>query len=73
MNNFNTLKLLWKQQINNEYAKYQVFINDSNMPKYKINFVDSTVTKVSYSMQTLIYKCPTILNVNMAYMINGQK
>lgn len=34
MNNFNTLKLLWEQQIRNEYIKYQQFISDNNMPKY---------------------------------------
>ena len=42
MINFNTQKLIWEQQIRNEYAKYQIFIDDSNMPKYKVNFIDST-------------------------------
>lgn len=72
MNNLNAQKLLWEQQIKNEYPKYQVFINNTNMPKYKVNFVDSTKTKISYSMEALIYKRPVILNVNMAFMINGK-
>lgn len=72
MYNLNNLKLLWEQQIKNEYAKYQEFIDDNNVPKYRTNFVDSTKTKVSYAMETLIYKRPVILNVNMAFMINGQ-
>lgn len=72
MNNFNTLKLLWEQQIKNEYIKYQQFISDDNMPKYRTTFIDSTKTKVSYAMEALIYKRPVVLNVNMAFMINGQ-
>ncbi len=72
MYNLNNLKLLWEQQIKNEYVKYQEFIDDNNVPKYRTNFVDSTKTKVSYAMETLIYKRPVILNVNMAFMINGQ-
>lgn len=72
MNNFNTLKLLWEQQIKNEYIKYQQFISDDNMPKYRTIFIDSTKTKVSYAMEALIYKRPVVLNVNMAFMINGQ-
>lgn len=72
MNNLNAQKLLWEQQIKNEYPKYQVFINNTNMPKYKVNFVDSTKTKISYSMEALIYKRPVILNINIGFMINGK-
>lgn len=74
MINFNTQKLIWEQQIKNEYAKYQIFIVDSNMPKYKVDFIDSTKTKVSYSMKVLTQKNPMILNVNMGFLVgeNGK-
>lgn len=39
MINLNTQKLIWEQQIRNECTKYQIFIGDSNMPKYKINLL----------------------------------
>lgn len=68
MINLNAQKLIWEQQIKNEYAKYQIFIGDSNMPKYKVNFIDSTKTKVSYSMEVLTQKNPMILNVNMGFL-----
>ncbi len=69
MSNLNTQKIIWEQQIKNEYEKYQVFINDSNMPKFRVNFVDSTKNKVSYSMEVLTQKSPMILNVNMGFLI----
>ena len=72
MNSLSAQKLLWEQQIKNEYLKYQKFIGSDNMPKYKINFVDGSKRKISYAMEALIYKRPVILNVNMGFMINGQ-
>lgn len=74
MINLNIQKLIWEQEIRNEYAKYQIFIGDSNMPKYKVNFIDSTKTKVSYSMEVLTQKNPMILNVNMGFLVgkNGK-
>lgn len=74
MINFNTQKIIWEQQIKNEYAKYQIFIGDNNIPKYKVNFIDSTKNKVSYSMEVLTQKNPMILNVNMGFLVgkNGK-
>lgn len=31
MINLNTQKLIWEQQIRNEYTKYQIFIGNSNI------------------------------------------
>lgn len=69
MINLNTQKLIWEQQIKNECIKYQTFIGDSNIPKYKINFVDNKDFSISYSMEVLTQKIPMILNVNMGFMV----
>ncbi len=68
MINFNTQKLIWEQQIKNECIKYQTFIGDSSMPKYKINFVDNKDFSISYSMEVLTQITPMILNVNMGFL-----
>lgn len=69
MINLNTQKLIWEKQIKNEYEKYQIFISDNNMPKYKVNFIDSTKNKVPYSMEVLTQKNPMILNINMGFLV----
>lgn len=68
MINLNTQKLIWEQQIRNECTKYQIFIGDSNMPKYKINFIDNKNMEISYSMEVMTQKIPMILNVNMGFL-----
>lgn len=68
MINLNTQKLIWEQQIRNEFIKYQAFIDDSNMPNYKVNFVDNKNMQVSYSMEVLTQKKPMILNINMGFL-----
>lgn len=68
MINLNTQKLIWEKQIRNEQIKFQNFIGDSNMPKYKINFLDNKNFDLSYSMEVLTQKRPMILNVNMGYI-----
>lgn len=73
MYNLNNLKLLWEQQIKNEYIKYQKFIENTNMPKYKVNFVDGTKNSIGYSMQTFTYTKPIVLNINTGFMIKGNK
>lgn len=74
MINFNTQKLIWEQQISKEYMKYQTFIGDSNMPNFKINFVDNKNMEILYSMEVMTQKIPMILNVNMGFLVgkNGK-
>jgi len=72
MTNLQTQKLVWEQQIKIEYDRYKIFIGNNNMPKYKVKFVDRSKNKISYAMESLSYKRPVILNVNMGFMINGK-
>lgn len=74
MININTQKLIWEKQIRNEQIKFQNFIGNNNMPKYKINFVDNKNLELSYSMEVLTQNIPMILNVNMGFLIgkNGK-
>lgn len=57
----------WTQQIKKEYEKYKIFINDTNVPNYKPNFIYDQ--NVSYFMCAHLYRNPIILNVNGATML----
>lgn len=70
--NFKTKKFQWEQQIQKEYIRYQQFIKNTNMPKIKIVFIDD-LKNIPYAMETLTYKRPVVLNVNIGYMVCGSQ
>jgi len=69
---FNTsiINPLWDSFIEQEYQKYKIFVNDSNMPSYKTNYINGNEINVPYTMQTDTSCNPMILNVNTIYMDN---
>ncbi len=70
--NFKIKKHQWEQQIHKEYMRYKEFIENTNMPNYKIVFINN-LKDITYIMETLTYKKPIILNINMGYMLLGSQ
>jgi len=68
--NFKTKELTWTHLIHKEVEEYKRFINNSNLPNFKIIFSHNTKENPDYVMRVEAYKRPIILYVNSGYMID---
>jgi len=62
--------LAWTHLIYKEAEEYKRFINDNNLPNFKIIFSHNTNEKPNYSMKVDTYKRPSNLFVNSGFMID---
>ncbi|WP_395546694.1 MULTISPECIES: hypothetical protein [unclassified Lacrimispora] len=68
--NFKTKELAWKHLINKEIGEYKRFIKDDNLPSFNMIFSHNTNEKPNYSMKVDMYKRPSNLYINSAFMID---